>query len=76
MTCPSSQPDWRTLCKLLNPTDPQDVPQAIKLICAVADLHTLNTSMFNPSQMKTISAQQLIGTLFHGTIEQSINPIV
>jgi hypothetical protein len=42
--------------KLLNPADPQDVPRAIELICAVADLRTLDTSTFNPSHMKTIAA--------------------
>ncbi|KIM81609.1 hypothetical protein PILCRDRAFT_8650 [Piloderma croceum F 1598] len=59
--------------KLLNPADPQDVPRAIKLICAVADLCTLNTSTFNPSQMKTIAALQLISTLFHAMIELFVN---
>src|ERR1700676_4500583 len=39
--------------KLLNPTDSQDVPRAIELIRAVADLRTLDISTFNPSQMKT-----------------------
>jgi hypothetical protein len=60
--------------KLLNPADPQDVPRAIELICAVADLRTLDTSTFNPSQMKTIAALQLIGTLFHAMIEPFVNP--
>jgi hypothetical protein len=63
-----------SVCKLLNPTDPQDVPRAIELICAVADLCTLDISTFNPSQMKTISALQLIGTLFHAMIEPFVNP--
>src|SRR5882762_11262398 len=46
--------------KLLNPTDPQNVPWAIELIHAVADLRTLDISTFNTSQMKTISALQLL----------------
>ena len=60
--------------KLLDPADPQDVPQAIELICAVADLRSLDTSGFTPSQMKTIAALQLVGTLFHAMIEPFINP--
>lgn len=59
--------------KLLNPADPQDVPRAIELICAVGDLRSLNKSGFNPSQMKTIEALQLIGTLFHAMIEPFVN---
>jgi len=62
--------------KLLNPADPQDVPQAIELICTVADLRSLNKSGFNPSQMKTVEALQLIGSLFHAMIEPFINPNV
>jgi hypothetical protein len=60
--------------KLLDPADPQDVPRAIELICAVADLRSLDTSGFAPSQMKTIAALQLVGTLFHAMIEPFINP--
>jgi hypothetical protein len=59
--------------KLLNPADPQDVPHAIELICAVGNLHSLNKSGFSPSQMKTIEALQLIGTLFHVMIESFVN---
>jgi hypothetical protein len=59
--------------KLLNPADPQDVPRAIELIRAVGDLRSLNKSGFNPSQMKTIEALQLIGTLFHAMIEPFVN---
>jgi hypothetical protein len=60
--------------KLLNPADPQDVPRAVELICAVADLRSLDISKFNPSQMKTVSALQLIGALFHSMIEPFVNP--
>jgi hypothetical protein len=60
--------------KLLNPAEPQDVPRAIELIRAVAELRSLDTSRFNPSQMKTIKALQLIGTLFHAMIEPFVNP--
>ena len=63
-----------SVCKLLDPADPQDVPRAIELICAVADLRSLDTSGFAPSQMKTIAALQLVGTLFHAMIEPFINP--
>jgi len=63
-----------SVSKLLNPADPQDVPRAIELIRAVADLRSLNTSEFNPSQMKTIAALQLIGNLFHAMIEPFVNP--
>jgi hypothetical protein len=60
--------------KLLNPADPQDVPRAVELIRAVADLRSLDISKFNPSQMKTVSALQLIGALFHSMIEPFVNP--
>ena len=63
-----------SVCKLLNPTDPQDVPRAIELICAVADLCSLATSGFNPSQMKTIAALQLIYTLVRTVVEPFVNP--
>jgi len=62
--------------KLLNPADPQDVPRAIELIRAVADLRSLNKSGFNPSQMKTVEALQLIGSLFHAMIKPFVNPNV
>lgn len=60
--------------KLLNPADPQDVPRAIELIRAVADLRSLDKSTFNPSQVKTVEALQLIGTVFHAMIEPFVNP--
>jgi hypothetical protein len=61
--------------KLLNPADPQDVLHAIKLIWAVTiELRFLNKSGFSPSQMKTVEALQLIGTLFHAMIEPFVNP--
>jgi hypothetical protein len=63
-----------SVVKLLNPADPQDVPRAIELIRAVADLRLLNKSGFNPSQMKSVEALQLIGTLFHAMIELFVNP--
>ena len=59
--------------KLLNPTDPQDIPRAIELIRAVGNLHSLDKSTFNPSQLKTVEALQLIGTLFHAMTEPFIN---
>ena len=59
--------------KLLNPANPQDVPRAIELIRAVGDLRSLDKSGFNPSQMKTVEALQLIGTLFHAMIEPFVN---
>jgi hypothetical protein len=60
--------------KLLNPADPQDVPRSIELIRTVSNLRSLDTSTFNPSQMKTITALQLIGNLVHAMIEPFINP--
>ena len=62
-----------SVSKLLNPADPQDVPRAVELIHAVGDLHALDKSAFNPSQMKIIEALQVIGTLFHAMTEPFIN---
>jgi hypothetical protein len=59
--------------KLLNPADPQDVPRSIELVQAVGQLHSLDTSQFNPSQKKTIEALQLIGRLFHCMVEPFVN---
>jgi len=62
-----------SITKLLNPADPQDVPRAIELIRAVGDLQSLDKSAFNPSQLKTIEALQIIGTLFHAMTEPFVN---
>jgi hypothetical protein len=62
-----------SVAKLLNPADPQDVPRVIELIRAVGDLRSLDRSAFNPSQMKTVEALQLIGTLFHAMTEPFVN---
>lgn len=62
-----------SVCKFLNPADPQDVPRAIQLVQAVADLHKLDTSQFNPSQKKSVEALRLIGRLFHCMIQPFIN---
>lgn len=62
-----------SVAKLLNPADPQDVPRAIELIRAVGDIRALDKSTFNPSQMKTVEALQLIGTLFHAMTEPFVN---
>lgn len=51
--------------KLLNPADPQDVPRAIELINAVAELRTLETTEFSPSEKNTFKALSTIGYLFH-----------
>jgi hypothetical protein len=58
-----------TVHKLLNPADLQDVPPSIELVQAVGQLHSLDTSQFNPSQKKTVEALQLIGRLFHCMVE-------
>jgi hypothetical protein len=62
-----------SVAKLLNPADPQDVTHVIELIRAVGDLRALDKSTFNPSQMKTVEALQLIGTLFHAMTEPFVN---
>jgi hypothetical protein len=64
---------WDSVEKLLNPADPQDVPCAIELIHTVGNLHSLDKSTFNPSQLKTVEALQLIRTLFHAMTEPFIN---
>lgn len=59
---------------LLNPSDPQDVTRAIELIRALSDLRNLKLSDFNPSNLRTVRALQLIGTLFHAMTQPFVNP--
>ena len=59
---------------LLSPKDAQDVPRAIKLLNLTADLRHLDTSEFNPSEMKTHQALSLLGEMLEALVEPFINP--
>jgi hypothetical protein len=58
---------------LLNPKDPQDVPRAIKLIQALADLCNLDIDLA-PAESKTLIAIKLMGHLFNCLIQPYIDP--
>ncbi|KAJ7620027.1 hypothetical protein B0H17DRAFT_1340775 [Mycena rosella] len=68
--------DWsdESIHALLNPKDPQDVPRAVKLLCLVADLRHLDTSVFTPSERNTHRALSLLGEMFDALVEPFINP--
>jgi len=59
---------------LLSPKDAQDVPRAIKLLNLTADIRNLDTSSFDPSEMKTHQALSLLGELLEALVEPFINP--
>jgi hypothetical protein len=58
---------------LLNPEDPQDVPRAIELIQALADLRNLEIDL-DPAELKTLIAIKLMGHLFNCLIQPYIDP--
>jgi len=58
---------------LLNPEDPQDVPRAIELIQALADLRNLDIDL-DPVESKTLIAIKLMGHLFNCLIQPYIDP--
>ncbi|KIK76637.1 hypothetical protein PAXRUDRAFT_28940 [Paxillus rubicundulus Ve08.2h10] len=69
--------------KLLFPNDPQDVPHAVELICAVVQLGQINTTKplyTRPGQIPDIDAIidieaiSLLGTILQNLLEPFVNP--
>ncbi|KIK58281.1 hypothetical protein GYMLUDRAFT_246302 [Collybiopsis luxurians FD-317 M1] len=54
----------------------QDVLWAIKLICTVANLCSIDDSQFNPSEVHTFRALSLLGNMFSALVLPFIDPIL
>ncbi|KAJ3841427.1 hypothetical protein F5878DRAFT_669579 [Lentinula raphanica] len=68
--------DWTeaSINSLLKPSDLQDVPRAIKLICTVADLRWIDNTQLNPSEMNTFRALTLLGDMFSALVLPFVDP--
>lgn len=67
--------DWSetTLHALLDPSDAQDVPRAIKLLLCIVELGQLDPDDFDPSEMAEFEAICLLGELLDAWLQPFIN---
>ncbi|KAJ7911246.1 hypothetical protein B0H13DRAFT_1485727, partial [Mycena leptocephala] len=67
--------DWSetTLHNLLDPSDAQDVPRAIKLLLCIVDVAQLDSEDFDPSDMAEFEAICLLGELLDAWLQPFIN---
>jgi hypothetical protein len=68
--------DWsgESIHALLNPKDPQNVSNAVKLLTLIADLRHLEPSDFTPSESNTHRAFCLLGEMLDAMLEPFLNP--
>ncbi|KAJ6553029.1 hypothetical protein B0H19DRAFT_1263450 [Mycena capillaripes] len=67
--------DWAetTLHNLLDPSDAQDVPRAIKLLLSIVELGQLDPDNFDPSELAEFEAICLLGELLDAWLQPFIN---
>ncbi|KAK7013380.1 hypothetical protein R3P38DRAFT_3322492 [Favolaschia claudopus] len=67
--------DWSemTLHSLLDPSDAQDVPRAIKLLLCIVEVAKLDSEEFDPSEMAEFEAICLLGELLDAWLQPFIN---
>lgn len=66
--------DEESVKKLLYPSDPQDVPRAVELMRAIADVRKLNLESSDPSEIADVDAIRLLSELCDSLLEAYINP--
>ncbi|KAJ7741552.1 hypothetical protein DFH07DRAFT_778032 [Mycena maculata] len=62
-----------SLKALLNPSDAQDVPRAIKLLLCIMEIGKLDPEEFDPSEAAEFEALCLLGELFDAMLQPFIN---
>ncbi|KAK6971609.1 hypothetical protein R3P38DRAFT_2813660 [Favolaschia claudopus] len=67
--------DWSemTLHSLLDPSDAQDVPRAMKLLLCIVEVAKLDSEEFDPSEMAEFEAICLLGELLDAWLQPFIN---
>ncbi|KAJ7940110.1 hypothetical protein B0H13DRAFT_1586672, partial [Mycena leptocephala] len=67
--------DWSvtSIDALLNPSDAQDVPRAIKLLMCIVEMGKLDPEDFDPSEMAEFEAICLLGEVFDALLQPFIN---
>ncbi|KAL1690446.1 hypothetical protein GGG16DRAFT_125667 [Schizophyllum commune] len=65
-----------SVISLLEPDDAQDVTRAIKLLSLITDVHTINTTDLDPTQLSQYRALCVLGEMFHALLQPFINPFL
>ncbi|KAJ7059300.1 hypothetical protein C8F01DRAFT_1370857 [Mycena amicta] len=67
--------DWSEVSieALLNPSDAQDVPRAVKLLIAIIDIATIDRNSLDPTELGDFDALCLFGALLDALLQPFIN---
>ncbi|KAJ6559761.1 hypothetical protein B0H19DRAFT_1069490 [Mycena capillaripes] len=70
--------DWsgQSIHALLNPKDPQNVSNAVKLLLLITDVRHLDSAEFTSAESKTHRAFYLLGEMLHYLLEPFVNPVL